>query len=94
MSNKSHDTVTRTHVQLPASMIAEIDELVGPRKRSHFLTQAANDALRRFRLIQTLEDSAGAWKDGDHPELQAGPEEYVRKLRGENEKRFKELFGI
>jgi hypothetical protein len=37
------------------------------------------------------EAADGAWKDKDHPELKQGSANWVRKLRQENERRFKKV---
>jgi len=63
--------------------------LVGKRGRSEFLTQAAAKELRRLQQIRTLEGLAGAWKDKDHPELNAGAGRWVKELRKESERRLK-----
>lgn len=78
----------RTHIVIPQQLVAEIDTLVGKRQRSAFLTQAAEKELMRLRQIKALEGAAGAWKDKDHPELQQGAAEWVKKLRREYDQRF------
>lgn len=81
----------RTHIVIPQQLVAEIDTLVGKRHRSTFLTQAAEKELMRLRQIKALEGAAGAWKDKDHPELQQGAAEWVKKLRREYDQRFEKL---
>jgi hypothetical protein len=54
-------------------------------------TQAAEQELMRLRQIEALKAAAGAWKDEDHPELKQGSAKFVRKLRQENERRFKRV---
>lgn len=81
----------RTHVVLSEQLVKDIDKLVGGRQRSSFLTQAAEKELMRLRQLKALEDVAGAWKDKDHPELKHGSAKWVRKLRQENERRFKKV---
>jgi len=81
----------RTHVVLSEQLVEEIDRLVGGRQRSSFLTQAAERELMRLRQLKALDDVAGAWKDKDHPELKQGAAKWVRKLRQENERRFKKV---
>jgi hypothetical protein len=78
----------RTHIVIPQQLAAEIDTLVGKRGRSSFLAQAAEKELMRLRQIKALEGVAGAWKDKDHPELKQGAAKWVRKLRGDYERRF------
>jgi Arc/MetJ family transcription regulator len=63
--------VTRTTISLPDALMSEIDELVGPRGRSGFLSRAARHELRRERLRRALEAARGAtvgtpaWRSGD-----------------------------
>ena len=66
----------------------EIDTLVGSRQRSSHLTQAAERELMRHRQLESLDASAGTWKDSDRPELKAGSAKWVKKVRQENERRF------
>jgi hypothetical protein len=77
----------RTHIVIPEPLVTEIDRLVGKRGRSEFLTQAAEKELRRLQQIRALENVAGAWKDKNHPELKAGANQWVKRLRKENERR-------
>lgn len=79
----------RTHIIIPEPIVNEIDQLVGKRGRSEFLAQAAERELRRLRQIRALENVAGAWKDRNHPELEAGAAQWVRKLRRESDQRFR-----
>jgi hypothetical protein len=81
----------RTHVVLSDQLVKEIDMLVGSRQRSTFLTQAAEHELMRLRQIEALKAAAGAWKDKDHPELKQGAAKWVRKLRRQDEQRFKKV---
>ncbi|HXY08775.1 MAG TPA: hypothetical protein VEI52_13125 [Terriglobales bacterium] len=77
----------RTHIVIPDALISEIDRVVGKRSRSGFLIQAAEKELRRLRQMQALEDTAGAWKDREHPELQEGAAKWVKALRREGDRR-------
>ncbi len=75
---------TRTHVVIPTEVVSEIDELVGPRRRSRFLTELATKELRRLRLLRALEalgSSPPVWNPEDHPELTEGAAAWVRRLR-------------
>ncbi|MGH9440442.1 MAG: hypothetical protein ACRD22_21920 [Terriglobia bacterium] len=78
----------RTHVVIPEHLVKEIDVLVGSRRRSSFLTQAAERELMRLRQMKALESAAGSWKDSAHPELKSGSAKWVKALRQENERRF------
>ena len=77
----------RTHVVLSEQLVKDIDSLVGRRRRSSFLTSAAEKELMRLRQLKALEAAAGAWDDKDHPELNGGAAKWVEKLRREDERR-------
>ncbi len=62
----------RTHVVIPEQLVRDIDDLVGSRQRSSFITQAAERELTRLRQLEALRATAGAWKDSNHPELKQG----------------------
>jgi hypothetical protein len=74
----------RIQIVLPAELAREIDELVGPRKRSAFLVESAAQEIKRRKLLAFLESEEPAWRDEDHPDLvQLGTAEWVRALRNE-----------
>jgi hypothetical protein len=80
-------------VVLPAELVAEIDAVVGTRKRSKFIQEAVEERLLRDRQMKGIEAGFGAWKDEDHPEL-CGPEGtdgWIRQLREESNQRLEEL---
>ena len=81
----------RTHIVIPAQLVARIDTIVGKRGRIKFLMQAAEKELMRLRQIEALEAAAGSWKDKNHPELKHGAARWVDKLRRQDEKRFQEV---
>lgn len=59
---------TRAHVVLPDDLLAELDELVGPRGRSEYIANALREKLRRERLHNALIAAAGVLADEDIPE--------------------------
>jgi len=77
----------RIHIVIPENLAREIDRMVGKRGRSKFLTQAAEQELKRLRMLQALKRAAGSWKDKDHPELRRGAARWVAKLRKLDERR-------
>ena len=80
----------RMHVVIPEQLVKDIDNLVGSRRRSTFLTQAAEREVMRLRQIRAL-DEVIPWNDKDHPELKQGAAKWVRKLRQGTERRFKRV---
>ena len=77
----------RILVTLPPEIVAGIDRIAGPRKRSQFLSELARREIKRQRLLRLFEDPQPIWKDEDHPELAAGASKWVRRMRTEGEAR-------
>ena len=75
----------RTHVVIAEELVSQIDRLVGKRGRSRFLSQAAEQELKRLRILKALERAAGSWKEEDHPELKGGAARWVAQLRRRDE---------
>ena len=78
----------RTLIQVPPDLVAEIDALVGPRKRSAFLVELARREIKRQKLLKVFENTEPIWRDEDHPEFAGGSDAWVRALRMEAEERF------
>lgn len=78
----------RAHVIIEEDIVKEIDRLVGKKKRSSFISEAAKKELKRVKQLSLINKLKGAWKDEDHPELSGkdGTYKWVRKLRDEDEK--------
>lgn len=60
--------VVRTHVVLPAEIVAAVDRLAGRRHRSRFLAQAAREKLLREDQGRALRETAGTLSAADYPE--------------------------
>ena len=75
----------RTHLILSEELLAEIDALVGKRRRSRFVEEAARDKLKRERLLKALRETAGILSAEDYPEWATaeGVAVWVRRLRQE-----------
>ena len=73
----------RTNLLLPADVVAEVDHFAGPRGRSRYVTEALRAKLKRDRLREVVERTAGAWKD--HPDFPTADAvvNWVRELRAE-----------
>jgi len=79
----------RAHVVLPEELIHEIDKIVGARGRSAFLADVARREIKRRRLLELFRREQPIWKEADHPELKNGAATWVRKMRTQDERRFK-----
>ena len=74
----------RAHIVLPEKLAREIDAIAGPRGRSAFLVELAENEVRRLKLLAFLRSDEPAWRDEDHAELvEIGSAEWVRRLRNE-----------
>jgi hypothetical protein len=78
--------IARTHVVMPVRLLREIDALVGRRGRSAFLTEIAEEALKRRKLRAILERRDPIWKSEDHPELKRGAAAWVSRTRRADER--------
>ena len=76
--------MARTHVILPDDLVDEIDTLVGKRKRSEFIADAAEKELKRRRRIAAARQAGGSLRDAETPPEWASHEtaaEWVRSIR-------------
>ena len=73
----------RTHVILPDRLIEEVDEVVGKRKRSHFVEEAIREKLKRGALMKALRETAGVLSPEEYPEWEtpAKTAAWVRESR-------------
>lgn len=55
----------RTNLMLPEALVEEVDHFAGPRGRSRYVTEALQAKLKRDRLREAIDATAGIWKD--HP---------------------------
>lgn len=61
------DSIMRAHVLMPRETVEAIDRVVGRRGRSRFLADAAEEKLRRIRLIEAADRLAGSISEDDAP---------------------------
>lgn len=73
----------RTNLMLPEQLVSEVDHFAGPRGRSRYVAEALEARLRRDRLREAMESTAGAWRD--RPEFATSDMvvDWVRALRAE-----------
>lgn len=81
----------KIHVLVPEGLAKQVDKFVGKKRRSRFITEAVRKEVQRLNFLKAVRETAGAWKDKDHPELKGGTDRWVRKLREEDEKRAREI---
>jgi predicted transcriptional regulator len=86
----SSETV-RTHIVMPKELVAEVDHLVGPRRRSEFIAEAVAEKVARERLRQAAHKVAGSLADVDTPgwETPESTVEWVRALRRESDEKMR-----
>ena len=56
----------RMHLELDDKLVAEIDSIAGPRRRSAFVREAVLAAVDRHRRARRLRQAAGILRDGGH----------------------------
>jgi len=76
-----HRASRQANFQIPEDILEDLRSHVERRQQSKFVAEALRKELQRLRLRNALESSFGAWNERDHPELQAGTEEFVRNIR-------------
>lgn len=88
----AHETA-RTHVVLPKDLMDAIDALVGRGERSKFLASAAEEKLRRIRLVAAAHRAAGSLKDIEVPgwETSESTAQWVHDARHADQERLDEL---
>jgi hypothetical protein len=81
----------RVLVQYPPEIIAEIDKIAGPGKRTSYLVELARRDVKLHRQREALRAAAGSWKTEDHPELSQGSAAYVRQIRDLDKERLEQI---
>jgi hypothetical protein len=73
----------RTNLLLPRELVEEADKYAGPRGRSRYVAEALAVKVKRDRMREIIESTAGAW--ADHPLFPTAESvvEWVRKGRSE-----------
>ena len=58
---------TATNLSLPPDLIAEVDDLAGPRGRSAFVEDAIRTKVKREKLRRAFEAVRGTWTAEEYP---------------------------
>jgi hypothetical protein len=62
----------RLNLYLTKPVADELRRLIPARERTRFVEEILARELRRRKLKAALKESAGAWKDEDHPDMLTG----------------------
>ncbi|MGH2460028.1 MAG: type II toxin-antitoxin system VapC family toxin [Chloroflexota bacterium] len=73
------------HIVIPADVVSEIDQIVGPRGRSQFVTEAVTEKPRRVHLRQAAHRVVGSLRDVEIPEWET-PESTAAWVRASRQK--------
>jgi len=70
-------------VSVPLSLLSRLDHLIPSRQRSHFIVEAIKEQLAIFEQLVAIEESAGAWSDENHPDMQTDDDidQWLHELR-------------
>jgi predicted transcriptional regulator len=73
------------NLSLPEELVAQLDEVAGPRKRSAFAEEALRRAIRREQFRIAGERYAGSLDPKDYPHWRTSEDvvEWVRMMRAE-----------
>ena len=69
MANRTSSETQKVTVSLPASLLERLKERIPPRQRSSFIAEAVQERLALEDQLDAIQESAGCWKDEDHPDL-------------------------
>jgi hypothetical protein len=84
---------TKAHLVLPRDILEEVDQIAGKRKRSSFIAEATREKLQKERFLRILEETQGAWRGKNHPELKTAKdiERFIGNKRQSYRKRMKRI---
>ena len=71
----------QANFQIPEDLLNQLRETVGKGELSRFVSGALKRELQRLRQLTAIDETFGAWKGGEHPELAAGVDRFVRNVR-------------
>jgi hypothetical protein len=74
----------RTNLLLPRDLVAQVDHFAGPRGRSRYVAEALERSIRRDRLREIVDQTAGVWADNPLWKTDQDVIDWVRALRAED----------
>lgn len=69
-TESSQNEAQKITVTIPVELLQRLDERIPKRQRSEFIVEAIEEHLALAEQIIAIEESAGAWTDEHHPDLQ------------------------
>ena len=81
----------RRLIPLPPSLVAGIDKIAGPRRRTSFIVEILEREIRRHEQLEALREAAGCWDEARHSELAQGAAAWVRQTRQESIEKLERL---
>ncbi len=81
----SAEPTTRTHIVIPTRLLEQLDELVGPRHRSEFITEAVAESVMRSGRRAAL-DAMLAWPPREPDDERHEFEEVAGELRRDRQR--------
>ena len=74
-------SLKQANFQIPEDLLNQLRETVGKGELSRFVSEALKRELQRLRQLTAIDETFGAWKGGEHPELAGGVDRFVRNVR-------------
>ena len=74
-------TLKQANFQIPEDLLNQLRETVGKGELSRFVSEALKRELQRLRQLIAIDETFGAWKGGEHPELAGGVDRFVKNVR-------------
>lgn len=71
----------QANFQIPEDLLNQLRETVGKGELSRFVSEALKRELQRLRQLTAIDETFGAWQGGEHSELAAGVDRFVRNVR-------------
>jgi metal-responsive CopG/Arc/MetJ family transcriptional regulator len=75
--------LARTNLTIPEDLLAEVDELAGPRGRSRYVAEAVAQRIRRDRLGRAIADAEGSLARGSLQMSRRQVSAWIERLRSE-----------
>lgn len=70
-------------IRFPGDILEQMSPFMNKNKMNFtgFVIEAIKNYIRVLKYKEGIENSFGAWKKGDHPELVEGVDHYIRNMR-------------